>query len=66
MVLGVLSRPGDAFAAMRRLIETSHDPRPRQLRHMLRALAIGQGAAGRRRRGERLDEPDAHGPPVRA
>ncbi len=60
MILGVLSRPGDAFAAMRHLIESSHDPRPRQLRHMLRALAIGKAllAAGIVLR---LDEPDAQG-----
>ncbi|WP_373298245.1 DEAD/DEAH box helicase [Nakamurella endophytica] len=60
MVLSVLSRPGDAFATMRRLIETSHDPRPRQLRTMLRALAIGKAllSAGVVRR---LDVPDAQG-----
>src|SRR5690349_14508978 len=32
MVLGVVSRPGDAFVSMRRLIEGSHESRPRQLR----------------------------------
>ena len=60
MVLGVLSRPGDGFTAMRHLIESSHDPRPRQLQHMLRALAIGKAllAAGIV---VRLDEPDALG-----
>ncbi len=60
MLLGVLSRPGDAFSGMRRLIETSHDPRPRQLRHALRALAIGKAllAAGIV---VRLTQPDAEG-----
>src|ERR1700712_1424443 len=48
MLLGVVSRPGDAFQGMRRLIDTSHDPRNRQLQHSLRALAIGKAllAAG--------------------
>ena len=60
MVLGVVSRPGDAFTSMRRLIEDSHEPRPRQLRHALRAIAIGKAliAAGIV---ERLDEPDETG-----
>jgi superfamily II RNA helicase len=60
MLLGVLSRPGDAFAGMRRLIDTSHDPRPRQLQHALRALAIGKAllAAGIV---IKLDEPDEQG-----
>ena len=60
MVLGVISRPGDAFVAMRRLIEESHEPRNRQLRHALRAIAITRAllAAGVV---ERLDEPDETG-----
>ncbi len=60
MLLGVLSRPGNAFAGMRRLIETSHDPRNRQLQHMLRALAIGKGLLSS---GIviRLDHPDVDG-----
>jgi superfamily II RNA helicase len=60
MILSLLGRNADPFDAMRRLIETSHDPRPRQLRHMLRALAIGKAllAAGVV---ERLPEPDEHG-----
>ena len=60
MLLGVLSRPGDAFAGMRRLIDTSHDPRNRQLQHALRALAIGRAllAAGIV---IRLDQPDDEG-----
>ncbi len=60
MVLGVISRPGDAFVAMRRLIEESHEPRSRQLRHARRAIAITRAllAAGVI---ERLDEPDETG-----
>jgi len=60
MLLGVLSRPGDAFQGMRRLIDTSHDPRNRQLQHSLRALAIGKAllAAGIV---IKLDMPDAQG-----
>src|SRR6476620_128129 len=60
MVLGVVSRPGDAFTSMRRLIEGSHEPRNRQLRHALRAIAIGKALISP---GivERLDEPDETG-----
>jgi superfamily II RNA helicase len=60
MVLGVVSRPGNAFESMRRLIEGSHEPRNRQLRHALRAIAIGKAliSAGIV---ERLDEPDETG-----
>ncbi len=60
MLLGVLSRPEDAVAAMRRLIEESHEPRDRQLRHIRRAIAIARGliAAGVV---ERLDELDEFG-----
>ena len=56
----MVSRPGDAFTSMRQLIEGSHEPRPRQLRHALRAIAIGKAliAAGIV---ERLDEPDETG-----
>src|SRR6476620_11820052 len=60
IVLGVVSRPGNAFDSLRRLIEGSHEPRARQLRHALRAIAIGKAliAAGVV---ERLDEPDETG-----
>ena len=40
MLLNVISRPGDAFAAMRHLLEDNHEPRPRQRRHIRRAIAI--------------------------
>src|SRR6476660_119178 len=60
IVLGVVSRPGNAFTSLRTLIEGSHEPRARQLRHALRAIAIGKAliAAGVV---ERLDEPDETG-----
>ncbi|TKV61968.1 DUF3516 domain-containing protein [Nakamurella flava] len=60
MVLGVITRPGDPFVAMRHLIEDSHEPRDRQLRHARRAIAITRAllAAGVI---ERLDEPDETG-----
>src|SRR6478736_2830897 len=58
MLLVVLSRPEDGVAAMRRLIEESHEPRDRQLRHIRRAIAIGRGllAAGVVQRLDELDE----------
>ena len=60
MVLGVISRPGDAFVAMRRLIEESHEPRNRQLRHALRAIAITRALLAAAVI-ERLEEPDGTG-----
>jgi len=57
MVLNVISRPGDAFAAMRHLLEDNHEPRARQLAHIRRAISIYRGlrAAGVV---EELPEPD--------
>jgi superfamily II RNA helicase len=40
MVLNVIAREGDAFTEFRELIETSHEPRARQLAHLRQALAI--------------------------
>ncbi len=40
MVLGILARGGDPFPAMRHLIETSHEDRPRQRHHVRRTVAI--------------------------
>jgi superfamily II RNA helicase len=40
MVLNVLARPGDTFAAMRHLLEDNHEDRPAQLGHIRRAIAI--------------------------
>ncbi len=64
MLLNVISRPGDAFAAMRHLLTGSHEDRPAQRRHIHRAIAIYRAllAAGVV---ERLDEPDEHGRWVR-
>src|SRR6478672_9343533 len=64
MLLNVISRPGDAFAAMRHLLEDNHEPRSRQRRHILRAIAIYRAllTAGVV---ERLPEPDAEGRIVR-
>ena len=60
MVLNVISRPGDAFAAMRHLLEDNHEPRERQRRHILRAISIYRGL---REAGvvEELTEPDPEG-----
>ncbi|HEY9417654.1 MAG TPA: DUF3516 domain-containing protein [Pseudonocardia sp.] len=40
MLLNVISRPGDTLAAMRHLLEDNHEPRPAQIRHIRRAIAI--------------------------
>jgi len=58
VVLGMLARPGDAVAAIRRLIEESHEPRDRQLCHLLRAIAIGKAllSAGVVQRLDEIDE----------
>ncbi|GAA4537306.1 DEAD/DEAH box helicase [Pseudonocardia xishanensis] len=64
MLLNVISRPGDAFAAMRHLLEDNHEPRPRQRRHILRAIQIYRAllVAGIV---EKLDSPDPEGRTVR-
>ncbi|MGW9476535.1 DEAD/DEAH box helicase [Saccharomonospora azurea] len=64
MLLNVISRPGDAFAHMRRLLEDNHEDRPAQRKHILRAIAIYRAllAAGVV---EELDEPDEEGRRVR-
>jgi hypothetical protein len=64
MVLNVIARPGDAFTAMRKLLEDNHEPRAAQRRHILRAIAIFRAllAAGVV---ERLDEPDDAGRTLR-
>ncbi|WP_181788008.1 DEAD/DEAH box helicase [Streptomyces phytophilus] len=64
MLLSVIARPGNAFTAMRRLLEDSHESRRKQLRHIRRAIAIYRslldgGVV------EQLDEPDAQGRIVR-
>ncbi|WP_214368279.1 DEAD/DEAH box helicase [Pseudonocardia sp. H11422] len=64
MLLNVISRPGDAFTAMRHLLEDNHEPRPAQRKHILRAIAIYRAL---RNAGvvEELPEPDAEGRRVR-
>ncbi|MEU9206109.1 DUF3516 domain-containing protein [Streptomyces sp. NPDC048332] len=64
MLLSVIARPGNAFDAMRHLLEDNHEPRRAQLRHIRRAIAIYRslldgGVV------ERLDKPDAEGRIVR-
>lgn len=64
MLLNVISRPDDAWAAMRHLLTDNHEPRDRQRRHILRAIAIYRAL---RDSGvvEELPEPDAEGRRVR-
>ncbi|HEX6335467.1 MAG TPA: DUF3516 domain-containing protein, partial [Jiangellaceae bacterium] len=40
MVIGVISRPGDAFAAMRKMLTDNHEPPARRVHHIRRAIAI--------------------------
>lgn len=64
MLLSVIARPGNAFEAMRKLLEDNHEPRRNQLRHIRRAIAIYRSLLD----GgivERLTEPDAEGRIVR-
>jgi hypothetical protein len=60
MLLGVIGRPGDAFAAMRHLLTGNDEPPAAQRRHIRRAFAIYRAllAGGVV---ERLDEPDEQG-----
>ncbi len=64
MVLNVIARPGDGFAAMRHLLTDNHEDRSAQRRHIHQAIAIYRAllAGGVV---ERLDEPDAEGRTVR-
>ncbi|WP_326668529.1 DEAD/DEAH box helicase [Streptomyces sp. NBC_01257] len=64
MLLSVIARPGNAFDAMRHLLEDNHEPHKAQLRHIRRAIAIYRslldgGVV------ERLEKPDAEGRIVR-
>ena len=60
MILDVVDRPGDPFAAMRRLLTDNHEPRKRQLRHIREAVGIARSLlqAGVL---ERLEGPAADG-----
>jgi superfamily II RNA helicase len=64
MLLNVISRPGDAFAAMKHLLTDNHEDRAGQRKHISRAIAIYRAllAGGVV---ERLPEPDADGRWVR-
>ncbi|MGY4987421.1 DEAD/DEAH box helicase [Streptomyces nigrescens] len=64
MLLSVIARPGNAFVAMRKLLEDNHEPRKNQIRHIRRAIAIYRSLVD----GgivERLAEPDTEGRIVR-
>ncbi|MFY1693613.1 DEAD/DEAH box helicase [Plantactinospora sp. WMMB782] len=64
MLLNVISRPGDAFAAMRHLLTDNHEEPAARRRHIRRAIAIYRAllAGGVV---ERLAEPDEQGRRVR-
>jgi superfamily II RNA helicase len=64
MLLNVIGRPGDAFTAMRHLLEDNHEERPAQRKLIRRAIAIYRAllAAGVV---ERLDEQDEQGRMIR-
>jgi superfamily II RNA helicase len=64
MVLNVIARPGDAFAAMKHLLTDNHEDRAAQRRHIHRAIEVYRAllAGGVV---ERLAEPDAEGRFVR-
>jgi superfamily II RNA helicase len=64
MLLNVIGRPGDAFAAMRNLLTDNHETPAARRRHIRRAIAIYRAllAGGVV---ERLPEPDVDGRSVR-
>ena len=64
MLLNVIGRPGDAFAAMRHLLTDNDEERPAQRRHIRRAIAIYRAllAGGVV---ERLAAPDQDGRSIR-
>jgi superfamily II RNA helicase len=64
MLLNVIGRPGDAFTAMRHLLEDNHEDRKSQIRLIRRAIAMYRAllAAGVV---EKLDEPDEQGRTIR-
>ncbi|MFD2078956.1 Helicase conserved C-terminal domain-containing protein [Actinopolymorpha cephalotaxi] len=64
MLLNVIGRPGDAFAAMRHLLTDNHEEPAARRRHIRRAIAIYRAllAGGVV---ERLDEPDETGRRIR-
>ncbi len=60
MLLNVINRPGDCYAAMRHLLTDNHEPPSRQRAHIHRSLSIYRGLLSS---GvvEQLPEPDALG-----
>src|SRR5690348_1649224 len=64
MVLNVIDRPGNAYAAMKHLLTDNHEDRAAQRKHIHQAIAIYRAllAGGVV---ERLDEPDEEGRYVR-
>ncbi|MER6826147.1 DUF3516 domain-containing protein [Streptosporangium sp. NPDC000563] len=60
MLLAVINRPGDCYAAMRHLLTDNHEDRKWQRRHISQAIAIYRSllAGGVV---EQLSEPDEHG-----
>jgi superfamily II RNA helicase len=64
MLLNVIARPGDAFAAMRSLLTDNHEPRPAQRRHVRSAIQAYRSllTAGVI---QRLETPDETGRTVR-
>ena len=43
MLMEVLAREGDCFAALRHLLEANHEPRTRQLRHITHTIELYRG-----------------------
>ena len=64
MMLNVLDRPGDGCAAMKRLLVDNHEPRPRQRRHIRKAVGVFRSLIDAEIV-EVLPEPDGSGRPVR-
>ena len=64
MILNVLDRPGDGCTAMKRLLVDNHEPRPRQRRHIRKAVGVFRSLIDAEIV-EVLDEPDDRGRPVR-
>ncbi|PSL06005.1 helicase-like protein [Haloactinopolyspora alba] len=64
MVLGVIGRPGDAFAAMRALLTDNHEPPGRTRRHVRDAVAIYRALLAADVV-ERLETPDEQGRTIR-
>jgi len=60
MLLNVIARPGDCYAAMRHLLTDNDEPRPRQLRHVRTAISAYRAllTAGVV---EQLPQPDGQG-----